>query len=63
MAILALGIWLTLPLRVPTLDQHVDVDDPGIRRRAVALPVRVAGVSALGWGVAGLVWGVLWPGT
>ena len=59
--LLALGIWLTLPMRVPALDQRVDVDDPGIRRRAVALPVRVAGISALGWFVAGLVWSVLWP--
>ena len=60
-ALLALGIWITVPLRVPAPDQHVDIDDPSIRRRAVALPVRVAAVSALGWGVAGLVWSVFWP--
>lgn len=61
MVLLALGIWITLPLRVPAPDARVDVDDPGIRRRAVSLPIRVAAVSALGWFVAGLIWSVFWP--
>ena len=31
------------------------------RRRAILLPYVVAGISAVGWTLAGLIWGVLWP--
>jgi class 3 adenylate cyclase len=32
-----------------------------LRRRALSFPYAVAGVTALGWVLAGLLWGVLWP--
>lgn len=31
------------------------------RRRAILLPYVIAGISAVGWTLAGLIWGVLWP--
>ena len=34
---------------------------PGLRRRALAYPWIVAGVTAVGWVLAGLTWGVVWP--
>jgi adenylate cyclase len=34
---------------------------PLVRRRALLFPYAVAGVTALGWTLAGLLWGVLWP--
>ena len=38
-----------------------DLPRPELRRRALAYPWIVAGVTALGWVLAGLTWGVLWP--
>jgi adenylate cyclase len=32
-----------------------------VRRRALQFPYFLAGLSLLGWTVAGLIWGVLWP--
>jgi adenylate cyclase len=32
-----------------------------MRRRAVLLPYTIAGMTACGWTLAGLMWGVLWP--
>jgi adenylate cyclase len=32
-----------------------------LRRRALLFPYAVAAVTALGWLLAGLIWGVLWP--
>lgn len=34
---------------------------PELRRRALAYPWIIAGVTATGWILAGLTWGVLWP--
>jgi class 3 adenylate cyclase len=35
--------------------------DPEVRRRAILLPYTFAGITLVGWVVAGLMWGVLWP--
>jgi class 3 adenylate cyclase len=51
------GAWWTVPDPHPGLD----VDDPDIRRRALALPLRMAAVAAIGWTLAGVMWGVIWP--
>src|SRR5262249_43525460 len=34
---------------------------PLLRRRALLFPYAVAAVTALGWLLAGFIWGVLWP--
>ncbi|HEY3065400.1 MAG TPA: adenylate/guanylate cyclase domain-containing protein [Methylomirabilota bacterium] len=34
---------------------------PLARRRALLLPYALAGFTAVGWALAGLVWGVIWP--
>jgi adenylate cyclase len=36
-------------------------DDPDVRRRALLCPWIVAGATAVGWVLAGLAWGVVWP--
>jgi adenylate cyclase len=40
-----------------------DVDAPRelVRRRAIQLPVVIAGITFVGWLLAGLLWGVVWP--
>jgi class 3 adenylate cyclase len=38
-----------------------DTVQPGLRPRALAYPWIIAGVTAVGWVLAGLTWGVLWP--
>jgi len=38
-----------------------DVDSAVLRRRAVMVPVFLAGLSFSGWVMAALVWGVIWP--
>ena len=32
-----------------------------LRRRAIRLPWVIAGINLIGWALAGLIWGVLWP--
>jgi class 3 adenylate cyclase len=59
--ILAVALWFAARWRAPVLHEGLDVDEPEVRRRALAMPLRMAGVSALGWCLAGLVWGVIWP--
>ena len=54
---LALGnAWLR-----PLFEARTSLDDPRVRRRAVALPWTIAGISLLGWLLASLVWGVILP--
>ena len=36
-------------------------DDLDVRRRALLCPWMIAGVTAVGWVMAGLAWGVVWP--
>jgi adenylate cyclase len=57
----AIGIWLSGRWRVPYLEESPDLSDPSVRRRALALPFILAGVTALGWCLAGVVWGIVWP--
>jgi class 3 adenylate cyclase len=60
-AIMGLGVWVGQRTRAPELEPGVDVDDPDVRRRALLVPMRLAGVATLGWTLAGIVWGFLWP--
>ena len=60
-ALAALGAVLANRWRPPSLEDGVDVDDPNVRRRALSMPFRMAGVTALGWCLAGVLWGVVWP--
>src|SRR5207237_10291182 len=57
----AIGVWLSTRWRPPDLHDGVDVDDPKVRNLALAMPLRMAWVSAIGWGIAGIMWGVIWP--
>ena len=53
-----LGHWLARPL-----SQGLPAPGPGgdkARRLAVQLPWVMAGITLLGWVLAGLIWGVLW---
>jgi adenylate cyclase len=34
---------------------------PLVRRRALLVPYVVSGVTAIGWVLAGVIWGVMWP--
>jgi adenylate cyclase len=36
-------------------------DEAIVRRRALLLPYMMAGITLVGWVLAGFVWGVLWP--
>ena len=38
-----------------------NIDDPLVRHRALALPVGLALISAIGWVLASIVWGILVP--
>jgi class 3 adenylate cyclase len=59
--VMGIAIWIGTRWRVPALRPGLDVDDPGIRRRALALPLRMAVVAVIGWTLAGILWGVIWP--
>jgi class 3 adenylate cyclase len=45
----------------PVIQDGPALDDPVVRRRAVALPWIFTAVSAGGWLLASVVWGVVWP--
>ena len=47
--------------RSPSLAGDGELPHPDLRRRALAYPWIVAGVTAAGWVLAGLTWGVVWP--
>ncbi len=50
-----LSARLTAPLVVPGIDVAL------VRRRAIKLPLGIAGVTFIGWLLAGLTWGIVWP--
>jgi len=57
-----LSIPWTRPLnRVRELPSLPPAEAELVRRRALQFPYFLAGLSLLGWTVAGLIWGVLWP--
>jgi adenylate cyclase len=62
-ALLALGYWLgdrwSRPLKAGSPPPGPAGDD--VRRRAIHLPWVIAALTAVGWCLAGLIWGVLWP--
>ena len=53
----ALGQRFTAPLSDPARN----LDDARLRRVALGVPWLMAGLSAAGWTLAALVWGVIWP--
>ena len=53
----ALGHWWTAALTA----ERPDVDNPVVRRRALELPWSSAAVSAIGWVLASVVWGIVLP--
>jgi adenylate cyclase len=68
--IFALLVWGGVRLSVPWTRPLNRVNELGtltpaetdlIRRRALMFPYFLAGLSFLGWTLAGLIWGVLWP--
>ena len=46
---------------VLALDTGEGIGRPEIRRLALRIPWIIAGVSAVGWVLAGITWGVVWP--
>jgi len=64
--IVAVGVRVSLPWtrpldRVGELHTLPPAEAELVRRRALLFPYFLAGVSFVGWLVAGLVWGVVWP--
>ncbi len=65
-AMVGAGSWLTGPWtrplsRVAKLPTLPPAEADLVRRRALLFPYFLAGLSFLGWTLAGLIWGVLWP--
>jgi class 3 adenylate cyclase len=65
-AIVAVGVGFSRRWWRPLRDWALDPPRPRplenlVRRRALALPAVMAGVSLVGWTLAGVAWGVLWP--
>ena len=53
--------WIRPLNRVAELATLPPAEADLIRRRALLYPYFLAGLSFLGWTLAGLIWGVLWP--
>jgi adenylate cyclase len=54
---LVVGNWITAPVADPARR----IEDPAVRRAALAMPWMMAGLSAVGWVLALAVWGIMWP--
>jgi class 3 adenylate cyclase len=59
--IAGLGTLLAARWRPSTLAGAGATADAETRRRALAMPFILAGISAMGWFLSGLAWGLLWP--
>lgn len=57
----ALGSVIGRRLTAPLSDPGRDVDDPAVRRLALGVPWVMAALSAAGWMLSPIVWGVIWP--
>jgi adenylate cyclase len=55
------GPWTRLLNRVAELGSLPPAEAELVRRRALLFPHFLAGLSFLGWTLAGLIWGVVWP--
>jgi len=60
------GIWLSRPWtkplnRLAELPSLPPAEAALVRRRALLFPYFLAGLNLLGWTLAGLIWGVVWP--
>src|SRR5437867_2105736 len=61
-ALIAAGVVLGVRWAAPLAD--VATPGPGgdlARRRAAQMPWAVAAITAIGWGLAGVIWGIVWP--
>jgi class 3 adenylate cyclase len=56
-----LGTLLAARWRPATLAGRDGIADAETRRRALVMPFVLAGISAMGWVLSGLAWGLLWP--
>ena len=56
-----LGTLLAARWRPATVGSGAGMADAETRRRALVMPFALAGISALGWFLSGLAWGLLWP--
>ena len=60
----AIGLSLSNRWLRPLLRHRVDPASPideRVRQRALLLPYAIALVTFIGWAMAGIIWGVLWP--
>jgi class 3 adenylate cyclase len=62
------GVWLSFRWMRPLRGWAMRVDaegvgqaPPGARQAALLMPWRMAAIAAIGWTLAGLIWGVLFP--
>ncbi|HYB43516.1 MAG TPA: adenylate/guanylate cyclase domain-containing protein, partial [Candidatus Methylomirabilis sp.] len=63
--LLVAGVWaglrLSRPLRAARAAGRAASPAEAVRRRALALPYWLAGVTGMGWVLAGILWGVILP--
>jgi len=64
--LVGVGVWLSVPWtrplnRVRELHSLPPAEAELVRRRALQFPYFLAGLSFVGWTMAGLIWGVVWP--
>jgi len=60
----AIGLSLSNRWLRPLLRHRVDPASPideRVRQRALLLPYAIALVTFIGWAMAGIIWGILWP--
>jgi HAMP domain-containing protein len=60
----AIGLFLSNRWLRPLLRHRMDPTSPideRLRQRALLLPYAIALVTFIGWAMAGIVWGILWP--
>ena len=55
------GPWTAALNRVQELPTLPPAEAEVVRRRALLFPYFLAGLSLLGWTLAGIIWGVIWP--
>jgi adenylate cyclase len=58
--LIAIGQALSERFMAPLVTTR-PVEPALVRRRAIQLPLAVAGVTTVGWVLAGITWGIIWP--
>jgi adenylate cyclase len=61
--LVGVGFWLGNRWARPLLERSAPPGSAGdeVRRRAIQVPWVIAGIHFVGWTLAALIWGVLWP--